>query len=705
MHRFWLILAITSLLFTGCPQGGNGDDNPINPPHGGGDTDAPEWTDSPGITAAVAGDGEVTVQFSYAIDDDSPPIKYLIYFDTDDDPWDQEPTVVNLFDPVTISGLTNGTKYWFGVRVRDSAMPSNVDDNTKVIPAMPILGGLTADTDPPEWDDTVGVVSVVPGDSEIIVNWGTATDFVNPPVEYLVYHDEDSDPWDQEPEISSDSPLTVTDLTSGVQYSFGVRCRDSADPPNVDNNTVVAFAVPEESDGWARTWGGNENDIGQSVAVDQSGNMYVVGSYAETVDFDPGTSVDSHTSNGDLDCFLVKLNSLGEFLWAQTWGGSSDDIPYGITAGNSGTVYIIGEFTGTVDFDPTSGSDNHESEGSRDIFLSAIADTGMYQWSRTWGGTQDDYGMDVAVDPSGNIYTIGSFKTYYPGTVDFNPGSGQDLHSSIGSIDAFLSSLDSAGNFRWAKTWGGFDNDWARGVACDSGGNVFVTGEFAETCDFDPGPGEEIHIANGLVDCFLSKFTSAGTSDWALTWGGGWYDFGLSVTTNIENNVYVSGMSSDTVDFDPGPGTDIHDGGAFVSKFDPSGTYNWALTWGTIDDRGSGVAVDEDGNVFVTGSFKGTVDFDPGVGVELHTSSGGALDRDAYTSRFDSDGTLDWVITWGGVSDDMANGISLDNSGNPIVTGWFRAIVDFHPGESVETHTSEGISDAFLVRYKSDGGW
>jgi hypothetical protein len=241
------------------------------------------------------------------------------------------------------------------------------------------------------------------------------------------------------------------------------------------------------------------------------------------------------------------------------------------------------------------------------------------------------------VDSSGSAYVTGWFS----GIVDFDPGSGVDNQTCNGVVDAFLSKFDSSGNFKWARTWGGGVYDYGFGVAVDGTGNAYVTGDFYDTVDFDPGPGVDNHTSNGEPDAFLSKFDSSGNFLWAKTWGGNSSETGCGVTVDISGNVYVRGLFYLTVDFDPGPGVDNHisngEYDAFLSKFDSSGDFFWAKTWGGIDyDYGYGVAVDGTGNAYVTGSFRSTVDFDPGSGVDNHVSNGY---EDAFLSKFPPDGT------------------------------------------------------------------
>jgi hypothetical protein len=164
------------------------------------------------------------------------------------------------------------------------------------------------------------------------------------------------------------------------------------------------------------------------------------------------------------------------------------------------------------------------------------------------------------------------------GTADFDPGPDVDNHVSNGWDDAFLTKFDSGGNFVWARTWGGTEYyDIGYEAAVDGSGNVYVTGCFQDTVDFDPGPDVDNHVSNGYVDTFLTKFDSSGNFIWARTWGGTGDDEGHSAAVDGSGNAYVTGLFMDDVDFDPGPGIDYHVSNGyydiFLSKFPPDGSW------------------------------------------------------------------------------------------------------------------------------------
>ncbi len=198
---------------------------------------------------------------------------------------------------------------------------------------------------------------------------------------------------------------------------------------------------------------------------------------------------------------------------------------------------------------------------------------------------------------------------------------------------------------------------------------------------------------------------------WARTWGASAYDSVQAVDLDAQGNIYAAGMFNGTVDFDPGPGVDEHISNGsydcFVVKYDPSGAFQWARTWGNDADTASdlvfGIAVDPNGNSFVTGCFTGTVDFDPGPGIDNRASAGSA---DGYLLKLDSNGNETWVQTWGGTTYDFGRCICLMTDGGVAVGGYFTGTVDLDPGPGTDSHTEVGgWGDVFISRFNENGGY
>ena len=317
---------------------------------------------------------------------------------------------------------------------------------------------------------------------------------------------------------------------------------------------------------WAKQFAGTADEQAKAIALDAAGNVYTTGYFTGTVDFDPGAGVSSLTTSGSNDIYVSKLDASGNFVWVKQMGGTSADIGYGIALDTSGNIYTTGNFTGTADFDPGTGTSNLTSNGSSDMFISKLDASGNFVWAKQIGGTLQDFGNAIALDASGNVYTTGFFED----TADFDPGAGTSNLISFGAADIYVLKLTSSGNFAWAKQMGGTSGDYGNSIALDAAGNVYTSGTFYGTSDFDPGTGTVNLTSFGNTDIFISKLDASGNFVWAKQMGGSGYDWCDHVVLDGSANIYVTGFFDSTSDFDPGAGTNnlTSAGGldAFVAK-------------------------------------------------------------------------------------------------------------------------------------------
>jgi hypothetical protein len=452
----------------------------------------------------------------------------------------------------------------------------------------------------------------------------------------------------------------------------------------------------------AKQIGGIGDDAGFSISLDGSGNIYLTGPFTGTVDFDPGSGVENHVSNGNWDIFLCKFDASGHFLWARTWGGSNNDRGSCVAVDKLNNVYVVGPFQGTVDFDPGAGSDIHTSNAGtmNNPFVSKFDCNGNFKWARTWGtvnGGSEAY--SCTVDQSGYVYVVGDFSELNGIAVDFDPGNSVDDHYCNGLFDAWISKFDSLGNFIWARTWGGDSYDDGPSVETDDGG-IYDGGMFMSlNCDFDPGPGTDIHSSNGDIDAFVSKFDFEGNHLWTRTWGAAGQDDAGKVISDYSGNLFIVGYYANTVDFDPGSGVyNMTSAGGiadiFLSKFDTAGNFTWAESMGgTGEDKSFSVTRDGKGNLYLSGIFTETADFDPGTGTYNLTSAGG---YDIFICKLDTAGNLIWANRMGGTDDDKGISCLIDTIENLYVTGSFKGTADFDPEGGIFNMTSFGGTDVFI---------
>lgn len=451
---------------------------------------------------------------------------------------------------------------------------------------------------------------------------------------------------------------------------------------------------------WAKNMGGKSSASGNSIAIDATGNIYTTGSFSGTVDFNPGAGIFNLTASGDQDAFISKTDVSGNFVWAVKIGGLYSDFGIGIAVDALGNVYTTGSFGLTVDFDPGTGTSELTALGGNDIFILKLDASGNFIWVKRVGGTSIDDSYGLALDKSGNIYLTGDFY----GKADFDPGAGIYELQSYGDLDIFVLKLSSSGNLIWAKNFGGTAADAGYGIAVDKDGNVYSTGLFQGTVDFDHGGGVYKFVSKGFSDMYVLKLDAGGNFTWSAQIGGPQYDYGYSLALDAGGNVYTTGWFYDTADFDPGVGTynltsTLGGSDIFVSKLSTSGNFVWAKNMGGenyTNSQGYGISVDASDNIYTTGVFQGTADFDPGTGVRDLVSAGYS---DIFILKLNASGDYVWAGDLGGTYVDKGFSLLVDASANIYCTGEFAGTADFDPGAGVFDLTySGGQSDVFIVK-------
>ncbi len=369
---------------------------------------------------------------------------------------------------------------------------------------------------------------------------------------------------------------------------------------------------------WAKKIGGGGQDWGSFITIDPSGNgdIYFTGAFEGSIDFKPGAGTVNLTSNGNRDIFISKFDPSGNFIWGHSMGGSNNDVGQAIAIDPSGNgdIYFTGEYRDTVDFDPdTSQIFNLASIAKEDIFISKFDSSGNFKWAKAIGGTGIDYSNAIAFDPSGDgsLYITGNFEK----TIDFDPGLGTFNVTSLGTDDIYITKLDKLGSYVWTKVFGGTGYDWGLSIAVapTGSGDIYLTGGFENTVDFNPGAGTLKLTSNGSRDIFISKLDSSGNLIWVKTMGGTGEDYGYytAIDPNGSGSVYTIGYFEGTVDFDPGPGVyNLTSAGLidiFISKLDNSGNFEWVKSMGgTGGDYGETLALDAFGHALVAGYFFST---------------------------------------------------------------------------------------------------
>jgi gliding motility-associated-like protein len=448
---------------------------------------------------------------------------------------------------------------------------------------------------------------------------------------------------------------------------------------------------------WATQIESNDFVYSTSIATDAYSNVYTTGYFTGSVDFDPGPGVSQLTSSGATDIFIHKANASGNLAWARKIGGAQPESIFSINVDGNGNVYTSGAFTGTVDFNPGAGTYNLTASTFQDMFICKLDALGNFIWAINIGGLSVDCAAFITTDASGNLFMTGNFT----GVVDFDPGPGSHWLSTVdnSATDIFVLKLDASANFIWVKQIQTTDFNYVFELAVDNSGSVYVTGDFANSADFDPGAGETLLTSAGGYDAYIFKLDSDGNFEWAISFGSAGFDGGVSITVDGSGNVYSTGGFSNTVDFDPGPGVFyLHELAGkyvfYIMKLDASGNLIWAKKIGNEYSVIRSIKSDGSGDVYITGYFFGTIDFDPAGDSDNLVS----VEQDMFIAKFAADGEFEWSRQVSGPGHDYAEDMAIDGNGNMYVSGIFHGTADFDPGADNFPLTSTGQGDVYILK-------
>jgi hypothetical protein len=471
----------------------------------------------------------------------------------------------------------------------------------------------------------------------------------------------------------------------------------------------VSTGIQAQTFDWVVQTGNGLYEEAKAVDVDPSGNVVSVGYFSGTMDANPGAGTLNLVSNGAQDIFIQKLGPNGQLLWAKKIGGTTYDSANDVVTNAMGEVYVTGVYTNTVDFDPSFSTHLETTDGNVGAFVLKLDPNGNFLWVCAFGGTASSgQGRSITLDENENPVVIG----VWGGTVDFDPLLGTQFETLPNTGNIFMVKLAANfGVYQWHRVWAGNQFLYPTGVDVDVAGNVLLTAYYSGNTDLDPGSGTFTVLDGGVdLDFFVLKLNSGGNFQWAKTIGG---PNGGGSPTEVRvdpwGNIVLAGTFQDTVDFDPGIGnsTRITIAGSqdiFVLRLSPNGDFRWVATMGgaIAEDLAKSMDVDNLGNIYSTGYYIGTVDFDPGVGVFNLYSAPSPLIGSAFIQKLDSSGVFVWAGALEGPGGSLnGNAIALGPDKSIHVLGFFTGEVDFDPGVGVQNLTSlPGVNqyDMFLVK-------
>ena len=449
---------------------------------------------------------------------------------------------------------------------------------------------------------------------------------------------------------------TTEAWNNATVVSFNLRTYNPNYPLTIDP-TYTWHTFFGSSAGWG-------SDVGTSVVIDGSGNIIVAGTSAASWN-GPGGQAPLNAYGGAIT--VVKMDSNGVYQWHTFYGWGSDGCG-GIAVDGAGNIVVAGDSWASWN-GPAGQAPLTPNSGNQDIAVLKLDANGAYQWHTFYGAAgSNDWGYGIAVDGTGNVVVTGGSYTSWDG-----PGPKAPLNTITGGGGITIIKLNSAGGYQWHTFYGSNSGDQGRGVAFDSIGDIFVTGNSVNNWNGSDGQDPLNEHAGGGVggypDITVLKLSSAGAYQWHAFYGGSSIDFAYDVTLDADENILVVGKTDFVTWNGPAGQTPLNpsEGNYHLSvlKLDNAGGYQWHTFYPAhYNEYKYDIAVHGTGEIVAVGDSFSEWD-GPGGQEPLNPHSGS---YNISMVMVDADGNYQWHTFYGSGSA-RANGVALDSNRNIIVAG------------------------------------
>lgn len=313
------------------------------------------------------------------------------------------------------------------------------------------------------------------------------------------------------------------------------------------SDIFIAKYTPDGDLLWAHQFGGEASDQGTGITIDAAGDLVLCGQFRDSVNFNTSGGEDFIVGTPSFSTFFAKFTTDAELIWVKGMGNAGVAGPEGIATDSNNNIFLSGTYNLSVNLDPESGPDGFFESQAYDGFIAKYNAMGEYEWGYGFGSPSWEFCRDIAVDAEGNAFIVGNFFE----TMDMDPSEEELLITSNAASDVFLAKYSSSGESLWAISLGAEGSDEGRGITTDGAGNVYITGAFSHTVDFDPSENTANVTSNGFFDVFVAKYSADGEYLWAFEAGSPNSCYGNTVEHDGGNLLCVGGYFSGPANFDP----------------------------------------------------------------------------------------------------------------------------------------------------------
>ena len=445
---------------------------------------------------------------------------------------------------------------------------------------------------------------------------------------------------------------------------------------------------------WHTFYGSPGGDLGQGIALDGNGGVYIVG-YSVSSWNGPAGQSPLHAYTALEDITVIKLDSSGAYQWHTFYGSTNMEYGNGIAVDGSSGVYVVARSSRAWD-GPLGQAPLHAYAGYDDITLLKLDTSGVYQWHTFYGSTDMDFGNAVVPDGNGGVFITGSSESSWNG-----PAGQVPLHSHIGSDDFAVLKLNTSGGYQWHTFYGSSDGDWAQAIALDGGGGLYIAGTSQNSWNGAAGQ-PPLHSYSGSNDIAVLKLDESGAYQHHTFYGSQEGDWGFGIALDCRNGVYITGTSEGSWTGPAGQAplnTHSGNGDILVFKLDSALAYQWHTFYGSTDYEtshaitagGSGVVIAAKSHL----SWNG-----PAGQAPLHAHSG--QNDDITVFALDNSGNYQWHTFYGKDNMDLGTGIAVDGGSWIYVTGYSYGPWN-GPGDQPPLHGYTGFADIPVLKLQGAG--